>query len=143
MGKIKSKKVECDGHLFDSLTEMEYYLHLKKQTNIESIELQPKFILMDKYTVLCHTCNGEGKIPSPKTGNPVKCKRCNGTGRRDKQPWTYKADFRVTYKDGTEDIIDVKGFVPSDFRLIRKMFEYKTGRELVIVKKVKGEWVRS
>ena len=37
----------------------------------------------------------------------------------------YEADFVVQYKDGSEEIIDVKGFSTPVFKLKQRLFEYK------------------
>ncbi len=55
----------------------------------------------------------------------------------------YTADFRVTYFDGFVEIYDVKGGpVTRDFPLRRKLFELKTGVELIVVRLIGKEWVR-
>ncbi len=139
MGKIASKKTVIDGHEFDSQTEAEYYEYLKSRNDVDYIELQPKFNLMDRFSVVCSRCD-YGKVPSPKTGRLIKCKTCDGTGMRERQPWTYTADFRVRYVDKREVIIDVKGFANERFPLVKKMFEYQNGYELLVVKKTKTGW---
>ena len=53
-------------------------------------------------------------------------------GKRHR-PITYRADFRVRYKDGHEAIIDVKGYKTQVFRIKQKMFEYKyPEKELIL-----------
>lgn len=32
--------------------------------------------------VRCYKCEGVGNVPSPKTGNPIKCQRCTGKGEK-------------------------------------------------------------
>ena len=44
---------------------------------------------------------------------------------RTVRPITYRADFRVTYVDGHQEIEDVKGMETEIFKIKRKMFEYK------------------
>jgi hypothetical protein len=142
VGHIRSKKVIVDGYEFDSQTEAQYYEYLKstrKEAGITHIELQPKFTLMDNFEVTCSRCE-MGYVPSEKTGKFVKCKTCKGTGLRPRHSWTYTADFRVFYQSGRVEVIDVKGFANERFPLVRKMFEYQNGYELLVVKKVKGEW---
>lgn len=141
--KIAAKKVSYDDHEFDSTMEKEYYEYLKSLDTIQDIQLQPEYTLMPGFNVECGRCK-EGEVISPKTGNPIKCKTCKGSGYRKRQPWRYTADFRVTYKDGNIEAIDVKGgWINERFPLVKKMYEYKYGKELVVIKKKKGEWVRS
>lgn len=139
MGKINSKKVIIDGHEFDSLTEAEYYQYLKSRDDIKGIVLQPQYTLMKPFKICCGRCH-LGKVKSSKTGNMVKCKTCEGTGFRTRQAWTYKPDFLVEYANGVYDVIDVKGWTNERFPLVRKMFEYTQGFELLVVKKIKGQW---
>lgn len=144
MGKIASKKTDVNGILFDSETEASYYLYLLKQPNVKNIVLQPQYTLLEAFKVRCNKCKGEGQTPSPKTGRAIKCRTCEGTGKRKRQAWTYKADFRVVYKDGYEEVIDVKGWANERFPLVKKMWERKFGQELIVVKwdKKKKMWKR-
>lgn len=138
-----SKKAEYQGAEFDSLTELAYYKHLQKDPAVQNIELQPFFQLVDRYEVECKRCSGAGKLPSARTGNPINCNLCKGMGRREKPGIGYTADFRVTYIDGFEEVIDVKGGpVGRDFPLRQKLFEKRYGRELVVVQLKGKEWVR-
>lgn len=140
MGKINSKKVSHNGIEFDSSTECEYYKYLLTDCDVREIVLQPKYTLVKAFTLPCRKCKN-GKVESPKTGNLIKCRTCSGSGVKTRQPWTYKADFRVTYHDGRVEFVDVKGgWVNETFRLVKKMFEYTQGVELMVVKKVKGGW---
>lgn len=100
MSKYKSRKTIVDNILFDSLAEANYYNQLKllqKLGEVKNFDLQPTYILQDAY------------------------KR----GKRKVKPITYKADFLVTYKDGRQEIIDVKGMKTEVYRIKKKMFEYK------------------
>ncbi|WP_088104777.1 DUF1064 domain-containing protein [Halalkalibacter urbisdiaboli] len=142
MGKINSNKVEMFGRVWDSQTELEYYLFLHEQSNIKEIELQPQFTLLKPFLVTCLACVGIGQVPSLRTGKPIKCRRCNGQGRKERQKWSYKADFRVTYTDGRVEVIDVKGWANERFPLTKRMYEYVSGTELVVVKKTKTGWKR-
>ena len=99
--KYKNKKTELDGFKFDSEMESHYYLYLKSLQNIGevvSFEMQPLYILQ------------EGFIS--KDGQKIR-------------PIQYKADFKVIYADGHEEVIDVKGQMTSEFKLKKKMFLYK------------------
>lgn len=141
--KYNARKIIVDGIEFDSIAESEYYQKLKKDKNVVNIELQPKFQIINAYKVECKRCGGNGRIFNTKTGNYNKCTLCKGKGVRSKPGAIYTADFRVRYIDGYEEVIDVKGGrVSHDFPLRRKLFEILTGKELVVVRKKKGEWVR-
>lgn len=138
-----SKKTEYEGNRFDSLTELAYYKHLLKDPAVKDIQLQPFYQLVDRYSVECKRCAGSGKLPSERTGNPVNCSLCKGNGKREKPGISYTADFKVLYIDGYEEVIDVKGYEASrDFPLRKKLFEIKTGKELVVVERKGKEWVR-
>lgn len=138
-----SKKTIVDGQEFDSLTEAAYYRHLKKDPAVQTIELQPSFRVLENYNVECVRCSGTGKRPSPKTGNPINCSLCKGYGSRGKPGIKYTADFKVTYIDGFEEVIDIKGYDGSrDFPLRKKLFENKYGKELVVIERKGKEWVR-
>ena len=98
--KYNNKKVEVDGILFDSIAESKYYQQLKwakENKVIKKFELQPKFILQEKFKKY------------DKTFLPI----------------TYKADFLVTSLDGSVEVIDIKGYPDQKFPIKRKMFEYK------------------
>lgn len=109
--KYNNKKIEFDGHVFDSLLEFEYYnyLHLlKKAGEVKEIELQPEFILQPKFTK-----NGVNY-------GAIK----------------YKADFKVKYTDGRIEIVDTKGYRTKEFNLKHKIFEHKfKDLELKIISK--------
>ncbi|MET3700172.1 uncharacterized protein DUF1064 [Bacillus oleivorans] len=133
------KQTVVDGITFDSQTEAEYYEYLKTRDDVESIKLQPQYILMDEFKITCSRCD-LGYVTSEKTGKIIKCKTCKGTGLRNRQAWTYTADFEVLCHDGRVQVIDVKGFANERFPLVRKMFEYQNGYELLVVKKTKTGW---
>ena len=99
--KYGAKKIEIDGHVFDSKREAEYYKMYKKMVDdgeIVGLELQPCFTLIPSFT--------------------------NWAGNRVR-PCHYMADFKLIYPDGRQKIIEVKGFRTRDYVLRRKMFEYK------------------
>lgn len=142
--KIRSQKTVYDGILFDSLTESRYYEYLKNQPSVKNIELQPEYTLLETFKIRCSRCKGIGSTPSLKTNKQLKCRICDGTGQRSRQDWTYKPDFKVTYLDGYEEVIDVKGYANERFSLVKKMWENKYGQELVVIKDdKKGGWKRS
>jgi hypothetical protein len=99
--KYGAKKIEINGHVFDSKREAEYYKMYKKMVDdgeIVGLELQQCFTLIPPFT------NWEGK----------KVRPCH-----------YTADFLLTMPDGKKRVIEVKGFRTRDYTLRRKMFEYK------------------
>lgn len=108
--KYGSRKIEIDGHVFDSKKEAEYYQQLKLRKmagEIKDFELQPEFVLQ------------EGFKKNGKTYREIK----------------YLADFKVIYPDGSIEIIDIKGMETQVFRLKHKLFEYKYPElELKVVK---------
>lgn len=99
--KYKNKKVVLNGIKFDSEKEAVYYLGLcnkKEKGEIEDFELQPKFELQPGFV--------------------------NNKGKKIREI-TYVADFLIKHKDKTEEVIDVKGFKTPEFKLKKKMFEYR------------------
>ena len=117
MTKYNNKKIQAFNRTWDSKMEYHYYLYLlelKEQGEILDIELQPVFILQESFT--------------------YKNKKI--------RPITYKADFKVKYEDGHIEIIDVKGFCTSDFKIKFKMAKYKYPElDFRCVKKKGKEWI--
>ena len=141
--KFISKKITYKGIDFDSQTEFLFYRHLERDPAVKDIQVQPVFQIIEKYEVTCKRCTGTGKRPSPKTGNPINCTLCQGKRKREKPGAIYTADFEVTYIDGYTEIIDIKGGpVTRDFPLRKKLFEMKTGMELIVIRLIDKEWVR-
>lgn len=139
----RSKKVEYQGIEFDSQTEFLYYRHLKTDPAVKDIELQPVYKIIESYEVACKRCSGTGKQVSKRTGNPINCSLCSGKGKREKAGAIYTADFKVTYIDGYQEVIDVKGYkAERDFSLRKKLFELQTGVELIVIRLKDDEWVR-
>ena len=103
--------------MFDSKMEADYYTYLleqEEQGHIESLELQPVFLLQPSFKKMGRTIR---KI-------------------------VYKADFLVTYPDGEKVVVDVKGVLTADFKLKAKMFDYyNTKLELKLITFYKGEWM--
>ena len=98
--KYKNKKTMVDGIKFDSEMESHYYIYLKQLKEIGEVidfVLQPTYLLQEGF---------------------------NLNGKRIR-PITYKADFKVIYKDGHEEVIDVKGKLTEEFKIKRKMLLYK------------------
>ena len=98
--KYKNKKTIVDGIKFDSEMESHYYIylkHLKEIGEVVDFEMQPAFLLQEGF---------------------------NLNGKRIRAI-TYKADFKVIYKDGHEEVIDVKGKLTEEFKIKRKMLLYR------------------
>lgn len=98
--KYGNRKTTIDGITFDSKREAEYYMELKQLKaagEIKDFGLQPKYELQPKFKK-----NG-------KTYRPID----------------YYADFIVDHNDGTTEVIDIKGMETKDFKIKKKMFEYK------------------
>lgn len=110
MSKYRNRKVEYDGHTFDSKKECAFYKKLLADERVERIELQPRFTLIPSREQVWHETN-------PKTGRQNKKKRTiRGV--------TYIADFRVFYKGHKEKVYDVKGMRTDVYKLKKKMLEY-------------------
>ena len=106
--KYKSKKVEIDGHIFDSKIEARYYKQLKWLQDNDQIlffRLQPRYLLQEAF-------------------------RKNGKTFRKIE---YIADFEVHHKDGSIEVIDVKGYQTPVFKIKRKLFEYKYPHKLSLI----------
>lgn len=119
MAKYGNKKVIVDNIVFDSAIESRYYIYLsglKAQGIVTGIELQPVFTLQESF-------RKDGKLH---------------------RAITYKADYKVSYADGRKEIVDIKGFTTTDFKIKQKMFEYKF-RELRLIlltfSKIDGGWI--
>lgn len=148
--KIESKKTVITGFdgkeiEFDSKMEAAYYQYLiqnKEGLNIRNIELQKEFILMGDLNLVCFVCRGKKKVTSTKTGNLIKCRKCNATGLRKSNGAKYTADFVVTYNNGYEEVIDVKGYANDSFSLRKRLFEHQFYMPLIVVTRKGKEWVR-
>lgn len=98
--KYKNKRTEVGGIVFSSKKEAGYYselLLLKSVGEVVDIKCQVPFVLQDGYVW---------------KGMKIR-------------PITYIADFQVTYKDGTIEIIDTKGFITQIYRIKKKMLLYR------------------
>jgi len=98
--KYRANKVSVDGHTFDSQKEADYYCELKLKLQAKEINgfcLQPTFILAP--------CLQPTFILAPSL--------------------KYKADFIVFNKDGSTEVIDVKGFKTKEYIAKKKVFEDK------------------
>ena len=128
-GHVRKPKTEIDGIKFASPGEAERYLELcimKMQGAITDIVLQPVFELQPAFRKCC------GRIWLQIDGNYEVNKKgvCPVCG--EKMPvirdMRYIADFKVTYHDGEVVIEDVKGwggYTTPDFKMKKKMFEFR------------------
>ena len=110
MNKYGAKKVEIDGHIFDSRLEGRYYEHLLYLMNdgvVESFEMKKSYTLLDKF-------------PHPKTGKTVRAIK-------------YTPDFEVIYTDGHVEVVDTKGMKTRDFIMRCKLFMFRYQIPLVII----------
>jgi hypothetical protein len=108
MTKYNSKKVTHDGIEFDSKDEGLYYLYLQEKLEKKEIlgfSTQPKYILIDKFE---------------KDGKKYRAT-------------TYTPDFRIFHKDGSHELIDVKGFSTQQGDLRRKLFDSRYTEKLTWV----------
>lgn len=89
-----------DGITFDSALEMKYYRDvlcpMVADGDVIKYELQKPYELQPKF------------VYNNKTVQPIK----------------YVADFYIVYKDGHEEVIDIKGYPDSVALLKRKLFWY-------------------
>jgi hypothetical protein len=116
--KYNNKKVEFNGIKFDSQMECDYYIYILEMCEegiIEEFECQPEFVLQEGFT---------------KRGLKFL-------------PIKYKADFEVWLADGTNYVIDIKGFETADFKIKKKMFEKRYPQELKLItySKIDGGWI--
>lgn len=115
-GKYGNKKVQADGHTFDSKAEHARYCELKlleRAGEIEELVLQPRFTIHDAYK------------------HPVTGKRIRAI--------EYVADFQYTdTSTGALVVEDVKGGSATqtkEFKIKRKMFERRYNMGLTVVER--------
>lgn len=111
--KYGNKKVEVDGHIFDSIAESKYYEQLKwleKCKEILFFRFQPRYLLQEAF-------EKDGK-----THRQID----------------YVADFEVHHKDGSIEVVDVKGVLTPVFRIKQKMFHKRYPYKLSLVKYENG-----
>lgn len=114
--KYHNKHAVVDGHSFDSRAEARYYNQLKlrkRAGDIQFFRLQPKYQLMAGFE---------------KDG--VKHRAIH-----------YIADFEIHHKDGSIEVVDVKGTLTQVFRLKEKMFHKRFPHKLTLVKWERGGFV--
>ena len=135
-GKIAHKITYIDGIKFHSKMESKYYEYLKDlkaKGLVERFELQPTFVLQDKYMLI----DGQAVYGDNPDFNKIK--------RQTKAPTIpaikYIADFAVWFTDGTYKVIDTKGKSTADFEIKRKLFMAKYGIPLHVIIESNGEWI--
>ena len=102
MGKVskyKSQSITLDGIRFQSKDEAKYYELLKRkkaQGEILNFELQPKYVLQLGFTYF---------------GKNIR-------------PIHYIGDFLIYHLDGTEEVIDIKGYATAEALNKRKIMQY-------------------
>lgn len=116
--KYGAKKVELDGIVFDSELEAKYYMQLKwleKNEQILFFRLQPRYLLQEAFEK-------------------------HGKKHRKIE---YVADFEIHHLDGSIETVDVKGYETTDFKIKKKLFEYKYPHKLSLVtySKIDGGWI--
>jgi hypothetical protein len=118
VSKYHSKKVELDGHVFDSKIEAKYYEQLKwleANKQILFFRLQPRFLLQESF-------------------------KKDGKNFRKIE---YVADFEIHHLDGSIEVVDVKGMETEAFKIKRKLFEKKYPHKLSLVtfSQIDGGWI--
>jgi len=111
--KYNARKTVMCGHTFDSKREAEIYLDLlsrKQHGEIIRIGLQPSYTLLAGFK--------------------------DNTGKNQK-PITYTADFFVTYADGRNEVIEVKGVRTRDYMLRKKLFLHMMRETDIIFREVR------
>lgn len=115
--KYENRKVEIDGHTFKSIVEGQYYSELKLRQQAGEIlffNLQPRYSLLHPFEK-------------------------DGTKHRAKD---YVVDFEIHHKDGTIEVVDVKGFKTDVFRIKEKMFHKKYPHKLTLVQWKNGRFIK-
>ncbi len=116
-GRFKVYKPIIDDITFDSGMEAKFYVHLLEEVCagiVDNFSMQQTFQLQPSFKL------GEKRVAGIK----------------------YIADFVVNYKDGTVVVIDVKGRETPDFKIKKKLFEYKFRMPLYCIQCYKDKWLR-
>lgn len=100
MSKYNARKTVVDGITFDSKKEANYYCELRMRRfagEIKGFDLQVPFELQPSFKY-------QGK-----TIRAIK----------------YIADFVIKHKDGSEEVVDVKGMRTETYKVKKKLFQFK------------------
>lgn len=111
--KYGAQKTTVCGRTFDSRREAEVYLELlaqKQAGGIVRIDFQPSYTLLAGFK--------------------------DNTGKNQK-PITYTADFFVTYADGRNEVIEVKGMRTRDYLLRKKLFLHMMRDKNILFREVR------
>jgi hypothetical protein len=117
-GKFGAKKTLLDGIKFDSIMESEYYTYLKEEKKagrVKDFELQPVYVLQEAFIKVGDKVYVKSHSDYEKLKKQHKAKVTLGI--------KYISDYFVTYADGSQLVIDVKGQETADFKIKRKMFD--------------------
>ena len=123
--KYRNRKVLVNGIKFDSKREADVYQQLKvleEAGAISNLEVQPKYTF---------PCRFGDRVVRYQRVPDVRSKAEDGM--RTGKPITYYADFKYTESDGTERVIDVKGYDTPVSRLKRGLMWSLLGINVEIV----------
>lgn len=115
--KYKNRKTKVGGILFDSKAEADRYLELKameQSGDISDLRLQIAYEL----------------IPVQKESDKVGPRGGVIPGKVIHRPITYVADF-VYMENGEEIVEDCKGVRTEVYKIKRKLFRYRYGKDIV------------
>lgn len=136
-GKYAHIKTEIDGIMFDSKMEADFYIYLKalkEEGSVLHFETQPEYVLQEKF-IIFEGVTYEGTHP---LFNKLKRKHNLSTVAAIK----YRSDFLVTFSDGDQVVIDVKGVETPEFKIKKKLFMYKYPElELMLLTWYGKQWV--
>lgn len=152
MGKIAHKKTTIDGFTFDSKMEADYYEYLKEQKELGEVldfSMQPEFILQPKYFVYDNKIISYDENSEDTYKEYDKLRKKHNKDNPDNKitivnAIKYRADFDITYKDGSRKVVDTKGIKTADFKLKEKMLNYRyplMSFECIIWSKKEKAWV--
>ena len=105
MNKYHAVKANIDGFTFDSKAEAQYYIALRemaKTGEIQDLVVHPAYRLQESFTY----------------------------NEKKERPIAYEADFQFL-EDGAVHVVDVKGVRTEVYKLKRKLFLYKFGKDVV------------
>lgn len=114
--KYGNRKVEIDGHNFDSRAEARYYAELnlrEKAGEILFFRLQPRYLLQEAFE----------------------------KNKKKHRKIEYVADFEIHHKDGSIEVVDVKGHKTEVFKIKQKLFNKKFPHKLTLVQWKAGRFV--